>query len=78
MRARILCESGKWSVDSVLSPALYNLYTSDMPAIDDCQLALFADDTALKITSKLYETVKKRQEKVEKSDRSLEREIASP
>lgn len=48
---------------AVLSPALYNLYVSDMPTITDCQLALFADDTALITSSKLYKTVKKRLEK---------------
>lgn len=32
---------------SVLSPSLYNIYTSDIPSPPDCMTALYADDTAL-------------------------------
>ncbi len=32
---------------AVLSPIIYNIYTSDAPDIDDCIRALYADDTAL-------------------------------
>lgn len=32
---------------SVLSPTLFNVYTSDIPRMADTKLALFADDTAL-------------------------------
>jgi hypothetical protein len=32
---------------SVLSPLLYTIYTSDFPAIQNCMVATFADDTAI-------------------------------
>jgi hypothetical protein len=32
---------------AVLSPTLFNIFTSDFPALIDVQLALFADDSAL-------------------------------
>jgi hypothetical protein len=32
---------------AVLSPTLFNVFTSDFPALNDVQLALFADDLAL-------------------------------
>jgi hypothetical protein len=32
--------------DAVLSPTLYNFFTSDAPMADGCELASFADDTA--------------------------------
>lgn len=32
---------------SVLGPLLYNLYTSDIPTIPLCEIAIFADDTAI-------------------------------
>lgn len=36
-----------------LSPTLYNVYTYDIPTINDCHLALFADDTALYTSHRL-------------------------
>lgn len=44
----------------VLSPVLYNVYTSDIPELEDCELALFADDTAIFTSSRFYKTIKKR------------------
>lgn len=52
---------------AVLSPTLFNVYTYDIPNIENCHLALFADDTALyashrratKITKDLESGVKK-------------------
>lgn len=35
---------------STLSAALFNIYTSDMPIPHNCQIALYADDTAIKST----------------------------
>ncbi|XP_055856032.1 uncharacterized protein LOC129919203 [Episyrphus balteatus] len=32
---------------SVLGPFLYNIYTSDIPRLPECQLAIFADDTGI-------------------------------
>lgn len=32
---------------AVLSPCLYNIYTSDAPTFNDCMLAFYADDTAI-------------------------------
>jgi hypothetical protein len=32
---------------AVLSPTLYYFFTSDAPTVDECELATFADDTAL-------------------------------
>lgn len=37
---------------SVLSPTLYNIFIHDIPQIQNCQLALYADDTALFCTSR--------------------------
>lgn len=42
---------------AVLSPALYNIHTSDMPLSDDCFSALFADDIALVSTSGFYSVI---------------------
>lgn len=39
---------------AVLSPALYNIYTSDVPKPSRCLTALFADDTALLCTSSFF------------------------
>lgn len=36
---------------SCLSPVLYNIYTADQPDIDPCYRALYADDTALFVSS---------------------------
>jgi hypothetical protein len=36
---------------AVLSPTLYNFFTSDDPTVDGCELATFADDTALFVSS---------------------------
>lgn len=47
---------------SVLSPILYNIYTSDIPCPIDCSIASFADDTALYTSSRFYKTIKKRLE----------------
>jgi hypothetical protein len=35
--------------DAVLSPTLFNIFTSDFPTLTEIQLALFADDLALLI-----------------------------
>lgn len=35
------------SQGSVLSPFLYSLYTSDLPQPKDCDIGIFADDTAI-------------------------------
>lgn len=32
---------------SCMSPVLYNIFTADQPSLENCNLALFADDTAL-------------------------------
>lgn len=55
---------------SVLAPSLYNLYTSDIPKIVDCQYSIFADDTALGTSSKFYKRIKRR---LEKASRILNR-----
>jgi hypothetical protein len=36
---------------TVLSPTLYNFFTSDAPTVDGCELATFADDTALFVSN---------------------------
>jgi hypothetical protein len=36
---------------AVLSPTLYNFFTSDGLTVDMCELATFADDTALFVSS---------------------------
>jgi hypothetical protein len=36
---------------ALLSPTLYNLFTSDAPTVNGCELATFADDTALFVSS---------------------------
>lgn len=36
----------------VLSPTLYNIYTHDIPIPRDCEIALFADDTAVYYSSR--------------------------
>lgn len=38
---------------SCLSPVLYNIYTSDIPALPNCVTSIFADDTAVLSASKL-------------------------
>jgi hypothetical protein len=37
---------------AVLSPTLYNFFTSDAPTVEGCELATFADDTAIFVSSK--------------------------
>jgi hypothetical protein len=32
---------------AILSPTLYNIFTSDIPTTEECELATFADDTAI-------------------------------
>jgi len=44
---------------AILSPILYNIYTSDAPSFDDCIRALYADDTALYISSKFRADITK-------------------
>ena len=44
---------------SVLSPVLYNLYIYDLPKTK-CELALFADDTAIFTSSKLVKPIEKK------------------
>lgn len=42
---------------AVLSPTLYNIYASDFPSFDNCECALFADDTALFNSSHLVKPI---------------------
>lgn len=42
---------------SCLSPTLYNVYTHDIPAMHDCKIALFADDTALYVSSRFAKKI---------------------
>jgi hypothetical protein len=39
-----------YRVPAVLSPTLYNLFTSDAPTADGCELATFADDTTILVS----------------------------
>jgi hypothetical protein len=32
---------------AILSPTLYNIFTSDVPTTGECEIATFADDTAI-------------------------------
>ena len=48
---------------SVLSPTLYNIFTHDIPTLTDCEIALFADDTAFYTTSRFAKQIIKRLEK---------------
>jgi hypothetical protein len=32
---------------AILSPTLYNIFTSDVPTTEECEVATFADDTAI-------------------------------
>lgn len=45
---------------SVLSPLLYNIYTADVPKCTKCELALFADDTAIYTESRFQKTIQSR------------------
>lgn len=45
---------------AVLSPTLYNIYTYDIPKLQDCKVALFADDTALYTSSRYAKQIIKR------------------
>lgn len=45
---------------SVLSPMLYNFFTYDIPKLDYCKLALFADDTAIFTSSKFFKDISKK------------------
>lgn len=45
---------------SVLSPNLYNLFTSDIPDLGDIDLSLYADDTAMSGTSRYIKGLCKR------------------
>lgn len=62
------CNSNSFPIEfgvpqgSVLSPVLYNIYTSDLPQLKDCELAIFADDTAIFTSSKFYKQIKRRLE----------------
>lgn len=42
---------------STLSPSLYNIFTSDMPTPQNCELGLYADDTAIVTTSESVSTI---------------------
>lgn len=44
---------------AVLSPSLYNVYTYDIPKLDDCQVSLFADDTAFYKSSRYFKEIEK-------------------
>jgi hypothetical protein len=41
----------------ILSPTLYNIFTSDIPNAGESELATFADDTAIFVSGKLPEVV---------------------
>lgn len=47
----------------VLSPTLYNIYTYDIPTIEDCDIAQFADDTAFYTSSRFAKQIIRRLEK---------------
>lgn len=51
---------------AALSPILYNIYTHDMPLLDNCKIALFADDTAILSESRLAKPIVKNLEKASK------------
>jgi hypothetical protein len=40
-----------------LSPTLYNIFTSDIPNAGECEIATFADDTAIFVSGNLPEVV---------------------
>jgi methyl coenzyme M reductase subunit D len=42
---------------AVLSPILYNIFTADIPSPKNCNLALFADDTAFYASSKFVNVI---------------------
>lgn len=42
---------------SCLSPILYNLYTSDLPQLENCTMSVFADDTAVLCSDLLSENI---------------------
>ena len=45
---------------SILSPILYNIYTSDIPTDEHCGIALYADDTAIYTESRFVKQINKR------------------
>lgn len=45
---------------SVLSPILYNIFTADIPKDNKCEIALYADDTAIYTSSKLSNCITNR------------------
>lgn len=45
---------------SVISPCLYNIFTSVMPRHKDCERALYADNTALYTESRFIKTIESR------------------
>lgn len=45
---------------SVLAPMLFNIYVSDLPALPGASMALYADDTAILVTSRSVEIVERR------------------
>ena len=51
---------------AVLSPTLYSIYIYDIPTPTDCQLALFADDTAFFTSSRYCKTITRIIEKTAK------------
>lgn len=44
---------------AVLSPTLYNIYTSDFPELENCSTFLFADDTAITVSSRFCKFIEK-------------------
>jgi hypothetical protein len=42
---------------AILSPTLYNIFTSDIPNAGECEFATFADATTIFISGKLSEVV---------------------
>lgn len=45
---------------SVLSPLLYNIFTSDLPTDKFCEIALYADDTAIMTSSRFVKQIDKK------------------
>jgi Reverse transcriptase (RNA-dependent DNA polymerase)/Endonuclease-reverse transcriptase len=45
---------------SILSPNLFNLFLCDLPSFPDCQMALYADDTAIFTSSFRLDTIRRR------------------
>ncbi len=51
-----------WTQGAILSPTLYNIFTADIPISDQCDIAKFADDTAIYTSSKYSKVIEVRLE----------------